>query len=369
MIRVLHVVRSLEAGGIGTFIMNVYRNIDKDRFQFDFAVTHAGMGIFGNEILELGGNIYFIGGEDNCNSKNGFGLIKEIYKLCKRNKYDVVHCHFYYANAYFLMAAKLAGVKKRISHCHNAFVEKESILKRTFYQVSKMLLFSVGTDFVGCSNSAARYLYGDRAIGRGKVDVIYNGVDYRFWDINSVNIEELKVKYGIQKYDNVICFIGRMAKQKNPLYAIDVIRCIEQAEKTVFIMVGQGPLLNDVKSYIKENELKNIMLLPANSNIKEIQAISDIMLAPSLWEGLSIAFIEAQKMETIVLTSTNVSKEVDMGYCEFLDLDNKEKWSRRIDELLHAKTGKRELLFNERVNEFDIENTCKKVCRIYLRNS
>lgn len=130
MIRVLHLVRSLDAGGIGTFIMNVYRKIDRTKIQFDFAVTNSGMGQYGKEIEELGGNIYFITQNGNRNILDGMKQVIGFYRLCKRNQYEVVHCHYYFANACFLAAAKCAGVGKRISHCHNTRTEKVSTFKK-----------------------------------------------------------------------------------------------------------------------------------------------------------------------------------------------------------------------------------------------
>lgn len=56
--RILHVLNELNMGGIQAFLMNVYRNIDKDQFQFDFLIDDKPKGFFEDEILSLGGIIY-----------------------------------------------------------------------------------------------------------------------------------------------------------------------------------------------------------------------------------------------------------------------------------------------------------------------
>ena len=57
-IRVLQVVASLNAGGMENYIMNLYRMVDKSKVQFDFVVHHAAVGLYEDEIQELGGKIY-----------------------------------------------------------------------------------------------------------------------------------------------------------------------------------------------------------------------------------------------------------------------------------------------------------------------
>ena len=59
MIRVLQVLPGLNRGGLETFVMNVYRTIDKSQIQFDFLTNMEG-GDYAEEIKELEGNIYYI---------------------------------------------------------------------------------------------------------------------------------------------------------------------------------------------------------------------------------------------------------------------------------------------------------------------
>ena len=194
MIRVLHLMRSLNAGGIGTFIMNVYRKIDRSKIQFDFAITNSGMGQYGEEIEKLGGKIYFISQNGNRNILDGLRQIVKFYRECKINKYTIVHCHYYFANAAFLAAAKYAGVQKRVSHCHNTRTEKVSAIKEITELIARKLLFHYGTDFLGCSKEAAEFLYGKKAVAYGKAKVLYNGIDYELWNDSLYDKEKIKKK-------------------------------------------------------------------------------------------------------------------------------------------------------------------------------
>ena len=58
MLRVLQVIGKMDRAGAETIIMNIYRNIDRSKVQFDFMVFSSEKGDYDDEILQLGRNIY-----------------------------------------------------------------------------------------------------------------------------------------------------------------------------------------------------------------------------------------------------------------------------------------------------------------------
>ena len=357
-------MRSLNAGGIGTFIMNAYRKIDTKKIQFDFAITHDGMGQYGQEILDKGGNIFFISKKGNRSLLDGVLQLKNLYKLCKDNQYDVIHTHYYFANAYFLLVAKLAGIKKRVSHCHNTRTKEVGFLKKIFEFISQSILLKIGTDFLGCSKEATLFLYGKRAFEKGKAKVLYNGIDYSYWNTQHFDSDATIKELNLPSKHNVI-FVGRFEEQKNPLFALRVINGAHQYDDDLFCnFIGYGSLSDEIKSYISENDMQSyVRLLPPDVDICAYQAVSKVMVAPSLWEGLSIAFIEAQKMKTYVITSDQVSNEIDMGYCSFVPLNDEKAWVDTICKLILDKSQKHD--YNEKYELFNVENTVKNLIHVY----
>lgn len=367
MFRVLHVMRSLKAGGIGTFIMNVYREIDRSKIQFDFAITHEGMGEYGQEIVDLGGRIFFISKQGNEHIVDGFIQVANLYELCRKEHFDAIHCHYYFANAELLLVAKLAGIKKRVSHCHNTRTQKIGVARKIFEYFSRRLLLNVGTDFLGCSLAAANFLYGRKTLENSKAKVLYNGINYDKWGFIEEDILKLKKKYSV--VGNRVCiFIGRFEEQKNPFFAIRVFHEIYKSDPSaIFIMVGYGSMLDDIQKLIIELQLSDsARIYPADSNIVELQAIADIMIAPSLWEGLSIAFIEAQKMGTQVFTSDKVPSEVNMGYCKFLPLELA-LWKSSINTYIVSIGNEPKLEYDQQKWElFDVKHTAKELLKVYM---
>ncbi len=106
-IRVLQIIRSMNQGGAENFIMNVYRNINKNKIQFDFLVYKEGF--FDEEIKKMGGKIFYgkyiteIGQRRYC---------KELLEFYKEHpEYQIVHSHLDQVSGIILEVAKKARSK------------------------------------------------------------------------------------------------------------------------------------------------------------------------------------------------------------------------------------------------------------------
>ena len=137
--KVLQVIGVLDRGGAETFLMNVFDNINRDKYSFDFLVFHKKQYDYDEKVKELGGNIIYI------ESPKKIGIIKfikELKKICKNNKYDVIHAHTLFNCGPCMLAGFLAGVKVRLSHCHSTKVmdEKINFYKKIYMIISKLLI-------------------------------------------------------------------------------------------------------------------------------------------------------------------------------------------------------------------------------------
>lgn len=113
--RVLHVLGAMNRGGAETMIMNVYRNIDRDKVQFDFAVHSFEKCDFDDEIIELGGFIYHY---PRYKIKNHFQFLK-FWKsfLQTHQEFSYIHCHTMNTAGIIMNLAKKYEIK-RIIHSH-----------------------------------------------------------------------------------------------------------------------------------------------------------------------------------------------------------------------------------------------------------
>ena len=155
-IRVLHVVPNMNVGGLETFIMNVYRNIDRDKIQFDFLEHYIEPSVYDEEIEKLGGKIYRFSLR---NDNNIFKYIIDLNKFFKEHKeYKIVHCHMSSINAILFVVAKFHGIKIRIAHSHNTTTEKT--VKGFIKKICASFVKYTSTVNFACSSEAGDYLFG-----------------------------------------------------------------------------------------------------------------------------------------------------------------------------------------------------------------
>lgn len=92
-----------------------------------------------------------------------------------------------------------------------------------------------------------------------------------------------------------IC-VGRFERQKGHEYLIDAV-CrmpIEAKEKIKIFLAGDGPLKNQLSRRIQKAGLEeNFIFLGYTREIPEFLSLSDVLILPSLWEGLPRAAVEA----------------------------------------------------------------------------
>ena len=213
-IRVLHVIGSMNLAGAETFIMNVYRNINRNNVQFDFIVHKDGE--YDSEIRKMGGKIYKI----NPLAKSGYHkYCKQLKKIICDNNYKIIHSHINESSGLILKVAKKSNVPVRISHSHSTGNHSNLI-----YKILKMYLrkkiSKYATHLFACSKEAAQWLFRSNA---NKAIIIKNGIDTTKFKY-SLEDRLLKRKE-LELRDSTILIgnIGRITNVKNQDFLIDTI--------------------------------------------------------------------------------------------------------------------------------------------------
>lgn len=330
MIRVLQIVHCMNRGGLETFIMNIYRNIDREKVQFDFLTHSSSPGDYDEEILQLGGKIYSIPPRNS-------GVIKN-YKALKtffgKNTFTVVHMHsssLTYITP--LILAKKTGIKTRIIHSHSTNLPKGKFHKY-FHRINQLRLKNIATDFFSCSDLASKWMYGN-FFDTFKVKTIKNAIDIDQFKYNNKIRNEIREKIGLEgKF--VVGHVGRFAYPKNHKFIIEVFEEIIKLNKNARLLLvggGEETEVEGIRQLIKEKELdKYVQIAGVRPDIPNFLLAMDIFLFPSLFEGLPVTLVEAQTTGLICFASDIITKEVEItGNITYLSLnDPKEKWARGI---------------------------------------
>lgn len=370
-IRVLNVVGLMSPGGIETLIMNIYRNIDRSKVQFDF-LTHKGIdGTFDDEIKKLGGRIYKMPQIREGNKTyyfRFFEYISALKQFFKRHpEYHVIHGHMTNTAAIYMPIAKKYGnVTCCIAHSH--LTQARPGLSGIVTDILHKPLPKIATDYFACSEMAAKWIFSPEAIKSGKVKVIKNGVDPRRFFYDEERRTAIRKELGLEN-KFVIGNVARFKTEKNHTFQIDVFHEIQKYNPdSVLLLVGTGELEEEMKKKCKELGLENVVKFMGQRNdIPDMLLAMDVFFLPSLYEGLPVVAVEAQASGLPVVTSTGVTKEVDItGNVIFLDLTRGgAEWANAISKI--GKEFKRQDMYQYiHDSGYDITETAKSLQEFYL---
>ncbi len=350
-------------------LMNYYRNIDRNKIQFDFICDADSTNIPKDEIESLGGKVIICPPYQKV-----FKYIKFLEKLFKENKYKIVHSNINSLSVFPLYAAKRAGVPIRIAHSHSTANKKE--LKKTL--IKNMLRpFSkkYANVYFACSELAGRWLFGNKTFDEGKVTIINNAIDVEKFvyneDIRKKVRNELKEKCKSEINDDtlVVGHIGRFVKQKNHEFLIDIFNEIhKRKENSVLMLVGQGPLQKEIEEKVNKLGLQDcVLFLGQRNDANELYQAMDVFVLPSLYEGLGMVLIEAQYAGLNCYCSEAVPKEAYIsGLLKKLLLsDSPSLWAETILQNYNNFTRKNSSKEFEN-NGFEIKREAKKLEEKYL---
>lgn len=375
MKRIIHVFGKMDCGGAETRTMEIYRKINREEVQFDFLTMKNGPGYYDSEIKKLGGNIYVI------SSPSKVGVlkhIKEIIEILKnRGPFYAVHAHTSYHAGIVCLAAYIAGVNVRIVHSRSASNPKTKGLSRKVYFILMRILIKLfSTHMIACGEEAGYFLYGKRAMRKGKVEIIRNAIDFeRYKNLSFRNIE-LRHQLNIDEDTIAIGHVGSFSPVKNHKFLINILKGLKEKQLNFkMILVGDGKLKSEIEKKVEEQGLSDFVLfLGIRSDIPELMSMFDILLLPSFYEGLPGVIVEAQAAGTPCIISDTVTKEVDagLGLLDFLSINNPQQWSELIVEKKVKKEKDKDIEEIRKKlddNGFTVENSIQRFYRLYNINN
>lgn len=358
-IRILHcVIGSMNIGGIENMLMQMYRNIDRTKIQFDFLVHDYNENYYEKEIKELGGKIYRI----PYISHNPLRHIREFKILLKEHpEYKIIHIH----TTYSIMITDAREAKKMgrkvIIHSHNS---NANFKRRLIHNLLKTK-FSKYADYkVACSDIAGKWMFPHKELS----NII-------FWP-NAKRIEKYKfsneIRMKIRKEENVknsfiIGNIGRLSYQKNQELLIDIFyETLKKKSNSILWLIGDGEDRKKLENIVKKKGIENNIKFWGNvNNVNELLFAMDVFVLTSRYEGLGIVLIEAQATGTPLVLPSHIPKEVcfDKGIEFVKKINNIEEWVNKILNVTSKRSGKYEIIYE---SNFNILNWINEVENFYL---
>ena len=355
-IRILHVFGRMDRGGAETMVMNLYRNIDRNLIQFDFAVHTTDICDYEKEISGLGGKIYRFPQFNGINIMNYMNSWKNFLK--KHQEYKIIHGHMYSIASIYLLISKRYGLYT-IAHSHSTSNGSgiKSIVKDIFCLPLKYIC-----DYkMACSIDAAKWLFGEKIIRENSFHLLKN----------AINLEEYSCKNEIlPNKEGIVCgHIGRFVEVKNHRFLVDVFFEYHKLDPSAtLILIGTGELEDIIREYVVKLGLeKAVFFLGNQKNVKKHLRKMDVFIFPSMYEGVPLALVEAQASGIQCFISDTISDEVCITSC-INKLSLKESasvWARCIKGKNLMKKNTHSELRNA---GYDIENTVQWLSEFYINH-
>lgn len=361
-VRVLQVFGCLDRGGAENMIMSVYRNIDREKFQFDFVVHLNRKGDFDDEVKALGGKIYYA---PKYNGKNHFEYKKWWDSFFKEHKeYKILHSHVRSTASIYTKIAKKYNIKTVVhSHSTTTYGKGISAKMKDFLQRD----ITKNADVcLACSVAAGEWLF------KGQKYLLYpNTIDAKKFAYSEEKRKAVRSSLNIGD-GLVLGHVGRFLALKNHTFLMDVFaKVLKEKPDSFLIMVGEkigseGIEKQELVNYAEKKGILNNCIFAGNvSNVNEYLSAFDAFVFPSIIEGLPVTLIEAQAADLPCFVSDSVSHESKITEnISFLSLEKGASfWAK---EILSAQRRQRADNYKEIYDAgYDIKSGVDKLIQIY----
>lgn len=333
MKRLLCLISGMNTGGAETFLMKIYRSLDKTKYQMDFCINVPDKCFYEDEITTLGGRIYRIPSK----SESAQEFSKQLYDVVSNNGYKyVLRVTSNAAGFMDLKIAKKAGAEICSVRSSNSS-DGGGIKVKIAHKLGALLYRRYVDVKIAPSDLAAEYTFGKRAVENGEVVMLHNSVDLDTYRYDREAGERIRAELGADGSTVLFGHIGRFFTQKNHRFLIDIFNEIHKQNKnTKLLLIGKGELEDDIKKYVDLLGLTDAVIFGGlRSDIPAVLSAMDAFVFPSLYEGMPNTVIEAQATGLPCLIADTITREADItGLVKYMPLGDAALWAENALELV-----------------------------------
>lgn len=360
-IRVLHLFANLNLGGAESRMMDFYRTQEQSDIINDFVIMTNEKCYFTDEVLNSGGTIHTIADPRNSLPNTLWQLLK---LLRTQPKYNAIHAHTSYFSGMVVFIAWLAGIKKRITQAHTQGLGHIGQHKGFKFKLGSMLCKFFATTRFAVSSNAGKFLYGNTPYDLVSLSFDFSSFKHvsdsqRLPNQNALNISTATI--------NVIS-VARFCIVKNHTFMLNVAQaCKTQGIAVCFHFIGEGEERKIIEDLVDNMHLKSsIRFWGSRSDVSNIISLFDVMIMPSISEGLGVTALEAQAAGVPCILSNGVPKEADigLGLCKYLSLEQCiDDWVQAINTVSSMHAPNKEITDQAFINNGYLLKTARHIYR------
>lgn len=370
--RILHVVGSMNRGGVETWLMHIFRQTDFASFRHDIMVHTDRAGAYDDEIRSM--DIKII----PCPYHSRPWIYAPEFKRLLRlhGPYDIVHSHVHHYSGFTLRLAQQAGVPGRIAHSHNDTSSRQAeagLLRRLYLRLMKKWIRSYATAGLACSKLAASALYGSSWENDERWRVVNYGMDLTPFG-TKFDAAGLKTELGIPPEAFVIGHVGRFVDQKNHAFLVEIASEIAKKQQDFYLLlVGDGPLRQATEQLVARTGLADRTIFAGvRDDVPRLMlGCMDLFLFPSRFEGLGLVLVEAQAAGLPCVCSDIIPEEAEVVHSLVTRLSLSEPAGLWAKAVLNARQSvnmvtKEQALAMVEHSAFNISIAVKELEKVYI---
>ena len=305
-LRVLMLFTILNRGGAEAMVMNYYRKIDRSKVQFDFVVHREEKGDYEDEVTALGGKIYRM----MPLRPHTIGKYKrQIAKFFDEHPdYQIIHGQCSESGYFFYKEAARRGIPVIIAHAHNSHVKVD--LKWFFRTWMKYKMRPYLTHYFSCGEEASEWLFGKKLAQ--KAIILKNAIDSSMYSFYEETRTKKRKELKLEDSNLAVCHVGRFDKVKNHSFIVDIFaELLKKKPEAKLVLIGEGELKAQTKKKVHDCGIEGqVMFLGVRRDVNELMQAADVLVFPSLFEGLPVTLVEAQCTGLPCVISDNIPSEV-----------------------------------------------------------
>jgi len=352
--KIMYLITGLSTGGAEMLIRDIVERIDSDRFEI-VVVSILPLGQIGKQIRDFGIKTLSLGALNKFNPQSLWLLLK----ILREEKPDILHTHLFHADILGRIAGTMSKVKCIVSTIHNVEFGgffREKLLSRTRFLVDMN---------IAVSNMVANNAVEKGIVSNDKVQVVYNGIDLEKFSIK----DKMKMRddLNLDKDKSVFVSVGSLTQQKGYQYLLEAVR--ENNINSLFIILGEGAEQANLENMLKEYNLKDKIILKGNvNNVNEYLQAADFFVMPSLWEGFSVALLEAAWAGKVIIATDvggngEIIRDTKNGF--LIPAKDAQKLANKIKHVLSLSLGERQHISQQVKKEVKDKYSIKQMVSNY----
>ena len=279
-------------------VLNVVPRLRAARWDVK-VITLTGGGESSTELKAMGVPVIDLHLELNTKSLKSFKL----FSIWAKDRPDLVHTHLFHAGILGRIACKVSGISPVVVHQHGPELNRtwfRSFLDRS---TSKWV-----TRYIASCQAVSRTMQEREGIPESQIEMIYNGIE-------SSQQHQTRKPVGWPGREDLptVVFAGRLSPEKGLTHLIHALALVEESGcKFQCLILGEGPTRGEISQEIEHSNLiHRIFLLGKKSQVGDWLQNCDIFVLPSVWEGASMALLEAMAAGLpVIATGTGGTPEL-----------------------------------------------------------